>query len=258
MSDPLWTRLREHTQARIGLGRAGNALPTAAALQFRAAHAAARDAVHSELDVDTLLAELSPLGLGPAGVVASRATTRDEYLRRPDLGRIPSGPLPGGGVPPDGEGHDVAFVLADGLSAAGLQRHGVPLARAIVESLGARLSIAPPVVALRARVALGDHIGAALGASLVLVIIGERPGLSVPESVGVYLTHAPRPGRTDAERNCVSNVHPPEGLGYADAARIVGGLVTGAFAIGASGVRLKDRSTGQLTRSSNQSTATSR
>lgn len=252
MTDPLWTRLREHTQARIGLGRAGNALPTAATLEFRAAHAAARDAVHSELDLDPLLAELSALGLGPAGVVAARAATRDEYLRRPDLGRLPSGPLPAGA------GHDVALVLADGLSAAGLQRHGVPLARAIVESLGPRLSIGAPVVALRARVALGDHIGEALGASLVLVIIGERPGLSVPESVGVYLTHAPRPGRTDAERNCVSNVHPPEGLAYTDAARIVAGLVTGAFAIGASGVRLKDRSAAQLTDRSSQSTATSR
>ncbi len=236
MTDPRWARLRQHTQARIGLGRAGNAVPTTAALEFRAAHAAARDAVHASIDLATFLPEVATLGLGEPTVVRSRAASRAEYLRRPDLGRQPAGDLP------YGSGCDVAVVLADGLSAAGLQTHGVPLTAAIIGSLGPGTVIAPPVVALQARVALGDHIGAALAARVVLVIIGERPGLSVPESVGVYLTFAPRPGRADAERNCVSNIHPPDGLGYTEAAAIVVGLVRGAIALGESGVRLKDRS----------------
>ncbi|MDO1479024.1 ethanolamine ammonia-lyase subunit EutC [Rhodococcus ruber] len=234
-----WTPLRSATQARIGLGRAGDGLPTARVLEFRAAHAAARDAVHQPLDVAALTTEVERLGLGTPVVVASRAGDRGEYLRRPDLGRLPADLS---AVPATGA--DVGVVLADGLSPRALAEHGAALLEAIVAALPRHLSVAPPVIATSARVALGDHIGGALGVRTVLVLIGERPGLSVADSLGVYLTHDPRPGRADAERNCVSNIHPPEGLGYAAAARVVAGLVDGARRLGRSGVELKDTTRG--------------
>lgn len=226
-----WEPLRRTTAARIGLGRAGDSLPTRRVLEFAAAHALARDAVHEPLDV-------AALDLGePFHVVRSQAADRGEYLRRPDLGRVPAdlSDLPRVDA-------DIGIVLADGLSARAIADHGAGLYRALVEALPGR-TLAPPVVALQARVALGDHIGAALGVGTVLVLIGERPGLSVADSVGVYLTHQPRPGRTtDADRNCVSNIHPPGGLAYTDAARVVAGLVDGARQLGRSGVALKDTS----------------
>lgn len=236
-TDP-WSGLRRTTQARIGLGRAGSSLPTRRELEFRAAHAAARDAVHEPLDVDALVPGLDALGLGPTRRVRSRAQGRSEYLRRPDLGREPAsldGLDPGGGA-------DVAVVLADGLSPRAVADHGVAVVSALVEALGASLRVAAPVVATQARVALGDHVGRALGVQTLLVVIGERPGLSVADSLGIYLTHDPRPGRTDAERNCISNIHPPDGLGYAAAARVAAALVDGSRRLGRSGVALKDSS----------------
>ena len=232
----LWDELRRTTQARIGLGRAGNALPTPAELEFRSAHAEARDAVHDALDVDDLLAQLATAGFAAPAVVASQASSRDEYLRRPDLGRRLTEPLP-----PATEAPGLVVVLADGLSAGAVTAHAVPL-------LAEFVSIAPGhatpavVVATQARVALGDQIGESLGAAAVLVLIGERPGLSVTDSLGAYLTYAPRTGRSDAERNCVSNIHPPDGLGYPRAARAIAGLLVAALEAGESGVRIKDRS----------------
>ncbi len=178
---------------------------------------------------------MAALGAGEPTVVHSQARDREEYLRRPDLGRVPAEKdvvTPGGA--------DVGIVLADGLSPRALAVHGAPLLSALVNELSPMYSIAAPVVATRARVAIGDHIGAALGVATVLVVIGERPGLSVADSLGVYLTHQPRPGRSDAERNCVSNIHPPDGLDYAQAAATVLRLVTGARKLGRSGVALKD------------------
>jgi ethanolamine ammonia-lyase small subunit len=137
---------------------------------------------------------------------------------------------------------DIGFVLADGLSPTALDRHGATLLAALVEQLKDRYTLAPPVIATQARVALGDHIGAQAHVRTLLVIIGERPGLSVADSLGIYLTHLPIPGRTDADRNCISNIHPPDGLGYAEAARVAAGLVDGALALGRSGVDLKDTS----------------
>jgi ethanolamine ammonia-lyase small subunit len=137
---------------------------------------------------------------------------------------------------------DIGVVLADGLSPRALVEHGVGLLTALVATLGERYSIAPPVIATQARVALGDHVGERMGVRTLLVVVGERPGLSVADSLGIYLTHLPRAGRTDADRNCISNIHPPEGLGYADAARVVAGLVAGARQLGRSGVELKDTS----------------
>ncbi|MEC3953907.1 ethanolamine ammonia-lyase subunit EutC [Nocardia sp. CDC153] len=271
-----WDSLRRTTQARIGLGRAGDALPTTEVLEFRAAHAAARDAVHNPLDVAALATGVSALGLGEPVHVRSLAADRSEYLRRPDLGRLPGSVEAAGpvrleaansiagrtvwsGTPPtpttaagagDSDvlagvpnvGAEVGFVLADGLSPRALADHGVPMLAALIETLGERYTLAPPVIATQARVALGDHIGAALGVTTVLVLIGERPGLSVADSLGIYLTHHPRPGRADSERNCISNIHPPEGLDYARAARIATSLVDGARRLGRSGVDLKDTS----------------
>ncbi|MFD1812528.1 ethanolamine ammonia-lyase subunit EutC [Rhodococcus gannanensis] len=233
-----WELLRAHTQARIGLGRTGNSLPTRRQLEFTAAHAAARDAVHAPLDVAGVSERLRALGFGEPLVVAGAAPDRATYLRRPDLGRTLARPLTW-----NGSTSDVGIALCDGLSATAISAHGPDLAAAIVAALPG-LTVGPPVIATQARVALGDHVGAALGVTTMLVLIGERPGLSVADSVGVYLTHHPRPGRTDAERNCVSNVHPPGGLGYEHAARVVASLVDGARALGSSGVALKDSSRG--------------
>ncbi|MBB3897595.1 ethanolamine ammonia-lyase subunit EutC [Roseococcus suduntuyensis] len=212
--------LRRFTTARVGLGRAGTSLPTAAHLDFQEAHAAARDAVWSALD---------PVALGlEAPVVQSEARDRREYLLRPDLGRrlreADRARLPRTG--------GVVVVVADGLCATGVQSQAAALLRA----LGADW---PVVVALQARVALGDDIAHAMGAAAVVVMIGERPGLSAQDSVGLYLTWAPRPGRTDAERNCISNIR-PGGLSHADAAAKLHWLLRGARALGASGVALKD------------------
>ena len=232
-----WAQLRLTTQSRIGLGRAGNALPTTRVLEFNVAHAAARDAVHIPLDVSEFSAAIAAVGIGRPAVVASQATGRSEYLRRPDLGRLPASleAVPVGTA-------DIGVVLADGLSPRALVDHGVGLLTALVTTLGESYSIAPPVIATQARVALGDHIAERMGVRTLIVVIGERPGLSVADSLGIYLTHLPRPGRSDADRNCISNIHPPEGLGYDAAARVVAGLVAGARRLGRSGVELKDTS----------------
>ena len=232
-----WDELRKTTQARIGLGRAGNALPTREVLELSAAHAAARDAVHEPLDVDALAAPVREIGLGEPAVVRSQAESRSEYLRRPDLGRVPAEPMDVPETPAD-----IGFVLADGLSPYALAKHGPALLAELVATLRDDYTLAPPVIATQARVALGDHIGAAAKVRTLIVIIGERPGLSVADSLGIYLTHLPMPGRTDADRNCISNIHPPEGLGYAEAAKVAAGLVSGARALGRSGVELKDTS----------------
>lgn len=234
-----WTGLREVTQARIGLGRAGNGLPTRDVLELSAAHAAARDAVHVPLDVPRLAAAIGALGIGEPAVVTSQASSRGEYLRRPDLGRLPADLSAVPGVPAD-----VGVVLADGLSPTALMHHGAFLLEALIAELGSAYTLAAPVIATQARVALGDHIAMRGQYTTLLVIIGERPGLSVADSLGIYLTHRPRPGCSDADRNCISNIHPPDGLGYREAARIAASLVAGARALGRSGVALKDTSRG--------------
>lgn len=232
-----WDEQRRTTQARIGLGRAGTALPTRRVLELAGAHAAARDAVHIPLDVERLTAQVREIGIGEPVLATSRAGSREEYLRRPDLGRQPAHHTD---IPESGA--DVGFVLADGLSPTALDHHGAALLAELVAQLGDRHTLAPPVIATQARVGLGDHLGQAARVRTLLVIVGERPGLSVSDSLGIYLTHLPRPGRTDADRNCISNIHPPDGLGYAEAARITVGLIEGALALGRSGVDLKDTS----------------
>lgn len=236
-SHDFWDVLRLTTQSRIGLGRVGDALPTRRVLELSAAHASARDAVHEPLAVQEFQAAVEAVGLGAATVVTSQASSRSEYLRRPDLGRAPASLS----EVVHGD-HQVGFVLADGLSPRALADHGIGLLEAIVDELRSTYSLAPAVIAIEARVALGDHIAQAMGVETVIVLIGERPGLSVADSLGIYLTHHPRPGLTDADRNCISNIHPPDGLGYGQAAHVVAALVRGARQLGHSGVMLKDSS----------------
>jgi ethanolamine ammonia-lyase small subunit len=228
--DP-WETLRAATRARVGLGRAGDGLSTEENLRLAAAHAQARDAVHAPLDAEAVLAALGERA-GP--VVRSRVADRTEYLQRPDLGRrlADDHGLEAGS-------YDLAIVIADGLSARAVQDHAV----AVVDALLPRLegwSVAPVVVAEQARVALGDEIAVALGARMVLVLIGERPGMSAPDSLGAYLTYEPRVGRADSERNCVSNIRPPDGLTHDAAAEVLAALMTESFRLGLSGVGLKD------------------
>ena len=232
----LWAPLRRTTRARIGLGRAGNSLPTRRVLEFQAAHAAARDAVHDPLDVDDLVDRLQHAGISAPLQVRSRAASRDEYLHRPDLGRSPAD-LSG---LPKTDSADIGIVLADGLSPRALTAHAAGMVDALVREFDSRYRIAPLVIATQARVALGDYIGQALGVKTMLVLIGERPGLSVADSLGIYLTHRPVPGLTDADRNCISNIHPPDGLDYPTAAAIAASLVAAARKLGRSGVGLKD------------------
>lgn len=235
-----WALWRSFTSARIGLGRVGNAVPTAEALGFGLAHALARDAIHTPLDV-ALLAS----GLGehdwPALQVKSRAPDRETYLRRPDLGRRLDADdrIRLAGL--RGEGCDLAVVIGDGLSSAAVARHAVPLLVALHPLLPEDWSVAPVVIATQARVALADEVGEVLGARMVAMLIGERPGLSSPDSVGVYLTWAPRVGRSDAERNCISNVR-PEGQPYAAAAYRLNWLMRRAGVLKLTGVDLKDES----------------
>lgn len=235
MAEPL-ARLRRFTTARVALGRAGNALPTAAHLDFVEAHAMARDAVHAVLDVDALTADLRALGLEPA-VVASRAPDRHTYLVRPDLGRALDAASAARLARCDPA---LALVVADGLSATAVQRHAAPfLAEALPRLARIGVAAGPAVIALQARVGLGDAIGAALGAEAVAVLIGERPGLSAPDSLGLYLTWNPRPGRTDAERNCISNIR-PAGQPYAHAADTLAWLVGEMRRRRLTGIALKD------------------
>ncbi len=241
-ADP-WAALRRHTPARIALGRSGGSLPTAELLRFSAAHARARDAVHVPLDTEAVTRDLAALGFAPLQV-ASEAATREEYLRRPDLGRrlrsddtqrlrdASSGPA------------DLAVVLGDGLSALAVMQHAPAVLAALRDALSADpqpLRWAPVVVARQARVALADPIGAALQARVVLILLGERPGLSAADSLGAYLTHDPMPGRTDAERNCVSNIR-PQGLAPAAAGRRLAWLLRESLRRRLSGIALKDDS----------------
>lgn len=229
-----WASLRRFTTARVALGRVGNGLPTAAHLDFQAAHALARDAVWSGLDMGRMEADCAVLGL-PVHRVRSAAPDRRSYLMRPDLGRM----LAEGQALPKAPG-SIAFLVADGLCAVGVQDHAPALLARLVPGLE-RLGFAPgPIVlAEQGRVALGDAVGEALGAAAILVLIGERPGLSSLDSMGLYLTWAPRLGMTDADRNCISNVR-PAGLSYAGAASKVLWLLDGARRLGLSGVSLKD------------------
>ena len=237
----LIARLASLTPARVALARTGASLTTQEVLRFQLAHAQARDAVHVPLDPETLAAGIATLGRTVVRVQTA-ATPRDLYLRRPDLGRrledhsarrldtLRRGDF------------DVSIVVADGLSSRAAANNAVPLLAQLLPKLAPLdLMLAPIVIAEGARVALGDEVGERLGARLVLILIGERPGLSSTDSLGAYITHDPRTGRTDAERNCVSNIR-AGGLGVETASSKIAWLIAAAFAAGLSGVRLKDES----------------
>jgi ethanolamine ammonia-lyase small subunit len=256
-----WLELRRATPARIGLGRSGTALPTAAQLDFQLAHARARDAVYAALSTECILAELHGMGLD-ALALHSQAADRPTYLRRPDLGRKLDDPsrqillrhsregqnppgrhLSSGTVGPgrrrDDERADIAFVIADGLSATAVNAHAVPLIAAVLSQFGG-LRIGPVAVVEQGRVAIGDEIGGLIGADLVVVLVGERPGLSAADSLGVYVTWQPAPGAVDAARNCLSNIR-PEGMSIPDAAEALARLMIAAWQHRMTGVALSQR-----------------
>jgi ethanolamine ammonia-lyase small subunit len=236
-----WARLKSHTTARIALGRAGASLPTSEVLNFGLAHAQAKDAVHLAFKADAVAEAVQAMGFETL-LVESAAPGRESYLRRPDLGRRLSddsrvklqvhGP----------QGADVGIVIGDGLSATAIHQNVEPLLRALLPMLHARhLSVAPVAIARNARVALADEVGVALGVRAVLMLIGERPGLSSPDSIGAYLTFDPRVGKNDADRNCVSNIR-PGGLSFGEGAHKLLWLIQEAFRMQGTGVQLKDNS----------------
>lgn len=229
----IWARWRGTTRARIGLGRSGDALPTSALLEFQAAHGRARDAVHGAVDGVALAERLAPL---PCLAVHSQASDRATYLRRPDLGRRLDDAS--AAMLKDHAGDwDIAFVIADGLSARAVMTHAVPVLQRCMAGL-ADWRIAPIILASQARVALGDDIAARLGTKAVAVLIGERPGLSVADSLGIYLTWAPQAGRADSERNCISNIH-ADGMSHDQAAATLLWLLREARRLNLSGIGLK-------------------
>lgn len=240
--DP-WAELRRHTSARLALGRSGGSQRTTSVLDFRQAHAAARDAVHATFSPQILAAALAAKGIASLEL-ATRARNRADYLMRPDLGRaLAQESVPLLSTLHDLEGtRDLVIILSDGLSATAAHAQAVPLLEALLPLLAARgISVHRPLLAPFARVKLQDEVGAQLGCPLSLMLLGERPGLGTPDSLGAYLTWKPGPERTDADRNCVSNIR-PEGLPPAEAAERLARLLGEALRLGCSGVALKDNS----------------
>ena len=233
-----WAQLKEFTPARVALGRAGSSLPTRELLDFQWAHARARDAVHAKLDTEALALPLQGMA-GECLHARSAALDRSAYLRRPDLGRRLSLDSHRSLTKRKGQ-FDAAFIIVDGLSALAVQRHAAPMLQSILNLLNpADWKLAPVVLIEQGRVAIGDEIGDCLGSSLSVVFIGERPGLSSPDSLGIYLTWNPRPGLMDANRNCISNIR-TEGLSYEAAAHTLLFLMTESRRRKLSGVGLKE------------------
>jgi ethanolamine ammonia-lyase small subunit len=244
-SDAAWIALRRFTQARIGLGRAGSALPIREVLEFAMAHAQARDAVTTPLDWTPIERALAALGL-QAVRIDSAAGDRDTYLRRPDLGRSLSADSRQQLAATSGARPDLVILIADGLSSTGVAANAAGVIAALLPFVRTHgWSLGPVLLAGHGRVALGDDAGEVLGARAVLVLIGERPGLSSPDSLGAYLTWGPRVGRKDGERNCVSNIR-RNGLGVDEAAFKIQWLLGEAFRRQLTGVALKDESNYQL------------
>jgi len=249
-----WAALRQFTDARIALGRAGVSLPTAAHLAFQLAHAKARDAVHLALDVAQLTSTLNASlndQQAPCLTLHSAAADRPAYLQRPDLGRRLDAAsrdaldaLKPPAQAPSPRPYDLAFVVVDGLSALAIEQNAAPFLRILQGRIAAEnWSVAPICIVEQGRVAIGDEVAERLGAKAVVVLIGERPGLSSPDSMGLYLTWMPRVGLLDASRNCISNVR-PAGLGFDEAAYKLHYLLSQARQRQLSGVELKDETGG--------------
>ncbi len=239
MKDP-WADFRRFTQARIGQGRVGSATPTSAQLDFQFAHAMARDAVHQIWQVDEFAKAITLKGWQSLEL-ATLVGHREQYLLRPDLGRClnqPSRQLLQSLVNPS---IDVALIVSNGLSSTAVDQHGLGLLDAIMTAYaGCQLKLGPICLLPNARVAVADEIGVLLNARVSVIIVGERPGLSASDSLGIYLTYAPCIGNTDADRNCLSNIRPPSGLSYDEAASKLAYLTLQALQRGVSGVTLKD------------------
>jgi len=235
--DP-FAKFRMATKARVGLGRCGDAVPTKSLLDFQLAHAQARDAVHSSVNFDEIAEQLAPQRTVR---VHSAAGDRAEYLQRPDRGRIldPVSIERLQAYPKPQDPWDLVFVIADGLSATAITHNAVPTLFACMERLPKDWSIGPIILAEQSRVALGDAIATELGAKMVAILIGERPGLSVAESLGIYMTYDPIGGRLESERNCISNIH-AHGLTYAEAGAKFAWLAREAKNRGLTGIGLKD------------------
>jgi len=237
---PQWAaRLRALTPARVGLGRTGVSQQTADLLAFQRAHAQARDAVHARLEIPALAAALREITGGEAMRLHSMAIDRTTYLQRPDLGRRLD-ERSGATLKDAARGpYGICFAVVDGLSALAVERHALPLLRIVLPQMG-HWKLTPLCLVEQGRVAIGDEIGAAFGAQICVVLIGERPGLSSPDSLGVYLTWEPRVGRTDAERNCISNIR-ADGLSYAEAAAQLTLQLKAAFRSRLTGVELEGK-----------------
>jgi ethanolamine ammonia-lyase small subunit len=234
-SDP-WASLKAFTTARIALGRTGTAIPLREVLAFKMAHAHARDAVYSRLETSALQEQLQSFHLSTT-VLHSRAADRYEYLQRPDKGRRLDAESAASLTP---QGADVAFILADGLSATAVNVHAYHLLQHVLPILkAAGISVGPVCLVQQGRVAIGDEIGALLKVKVTVVLIGERPGLSAADSLGAYITYGPRVGNTDEVRNCISNIR-EEGLQYVTAAGKIFYLLQEALRLKLSGVELKD------------------
>lgn len=235
-----WVALRRFTRARIALGRAGHAVPTGELLNFQLAHAQARDAVHISWDVAAFAEQVRKLG-EEVLILDTPVTGRGEYLKRPDRGRVLTEESRSRLRNGEGDSPDVVLIVTNGLSSTAVERHGIPLLKAIMNGYRARhLRVAPVSLVANGRVALLDDIGNAVAARVAVIVVGERPGLTAADSLGIYLTFAPQPGNTDAERNCISNIRQPDGLGYEAAAEKLVYLTEEALRRGVSGVALKD------------------
>jgi len=234
-----WESLKAFTNARIALGRTGIATPLKEVLDFRLCHAHARDAVYSILKVDELIGSLQQFQM-PIVFARSKANDRATYLQRPDLGRKLSDASVTDLKNETSYPADIAIVIADGLSATAINEHAVHVVKKLIPLLKQSvLTIAPLVIAEQARVAIADEVGSILQAKLSLILIGERPGLSSPDSMGAYITYQPSPGKTDESRNCISNIR-PEGLGYGLAAEKIAKLIKASLQLKLSGIMLKD------------------
>jgi len=239
VQDP-WGDLKRFTRARIALGRVGSSLPTKEILNFGMSHAMAKDAVHLALDVDALKLQIESLDCDVISL-HSRAPDRASYLLRPDWGRRLNDQSAKLLIDQVEKSIDVLIVIGDGLSSLAVQRHAAPMLNAILQSIPSHWKIGPVVIASQSRVALADEAGSLMKAQMVILLIGERPGLSSPDSLGIYLTYQPRVGCSDADRNCISNVR-PEGLCYESAARKLIWLAKESLRLKLSGVALKDES----------------
>jgi ethanolamine ammonia-lyase small subunit len=250
-----WALLREYTDARIGLGRSGVSIPTSHSLEFQLAHAQAQDAVHLPLDVEHIVEQLNNNNLNQETylpiLLHSQAVNRTAYLQRPDLGRRLNSDsaetLKKINLNKE-EPFDLSIVIVDGLSSLAIKENAVNFIDRLLSALTndtQKWKIAPFTIVQQGRVAIGDEVGELLKAKISLVLIGERPGLSSPDSLGLYLTWSPKVGLTDASRNCISNVR-SEGLSYEEAVKKTMYLLKESRRLELSGVNLKDRTTNDV------------